>query len=131
LVLGGTEVRAQQAVEHPRLGPGATSAAIRAWHGRQLDAVGVLDALALRELLAQRVLAKPLVTRLALDQRIDELLEVARGLPHVGGKDHRGVDADDVVAGLHHRPPPLAADVLLELDTDRAVVPGGATPAID
>ena len=38
-----------------------------------------------------------------------------------------GVEADDVVAGVTMAPP-LALDVLLELDAQRAVVPGGAVP---
>ena len=131
LVLGRAEVRAQQPVEHPRLGPRAARAAVRAGQRLQVDAVGVGDLLALGELLAQMVLAIALVARLALDQRVDEGVEVAGGLPDVRGEDHRGVEADDVVAGLHHRPPPLPADVLLQLHAKRAVVPGGATAAID
>ena len=54
-----------------------------------------------------------------------------RGLPGLARQDHRGVEADDVVAGLHHRAPPLALDVLLQLDAERAVVPGRPGAAVD
>ena len=132
LVLGRAEVRAQQAVEHPRLGPCAawcrSSGTANVFRS---TASGSGDLLALGELLPQVVLAEPLVARLALGQRVDERVEVAGGLPHVGGEDDRGVQTDDVVAGLHHRPPPLPADVLLQLDAERPVVPGGTAAAVD
>ena len=89
LVLDRTQIRLQQTVEHPRLGPCALGAAVGAGHVRELDRVGVGDLLALGILLAQRVVAEPLVARLALDQRIDELLEVTGGLPHFRRKDDR------------------------------------------
>src|SRR5690606_7863198 len=38
---------------------------------------------------------------------------------------------DDVVAHLHDRAPPLTLDVVLELDPERSVVPGGARAAVD
>ena len=41
------------------------------------------------------------------------------------------VQADDVVARADHVLPPLALDVLLELDAQRPVVPGGAGAAVD
>ena len=47
------------------------------------------------------------------------------------GRITRRVEADDVVARLHHRAPPLALDVLLELDAERAVVPRRAGAAVD
>src|SRR6266545_35356 len=42
-----------------------------------------------------------------------------------------GVEAFDVVAFVHHRPPPPFLDVLLELDAKRPVVPDGAKAAVD
>ena len=69
------------------------------------------------------VLTMPLVTVQALDQRIVEHLDMARGHPHLAGQDDRAVDADDVVAAGNHRLPPLPLDVLLELNAQRAVVP--------
>ena len=42
-----------------------------------------------------------------------------------------GVEPDDVVALLDHRPPPGALDVVLELDAERPVVPDGVDAAVD
>src|SRR3954463_16372600 len=119
LVLHGAEVGLQEAVEHPGLGPGATGAAVRARDAGEA-ALG-LAALALLELLDQMIGAEALVARLTLDERVDELLDVARRLPDLAGQDDRGVQADDVVAARDHRPPPLALDVLLELHAERSV----------
>ena len=44
------------------------------------------------------------------EQRVAEDLDVTGGLPDLLRKDHRGVDADDVIARLHHELPPLALD---------------------
>src|SRR5690606_19745581 len=40
-------------------------------------------------------------------------------------------DADHVLARRHHVAPPLALEVLLELDTQRPVVPGGPLATVD
>src|SRR6478735_5069170 len=77
------------------------------------------------------VLAEALVARLALHERVAEGAQVAGGLPRAGGQDDAGVEADDVVASRHHELPPLALDVLLELHTERAVVPGRLRTAVD
>src|SRR5699024_868652 len=53
------------------------------------------------------------------------------GDPDLLGQDHRGVDTDHVVAAAHHLLPPLPLDVLLQLHTQRAVVPRGAGTAVD
>ena len=82
-------------------------------------------------LLLEVVGAEALVAGLALGQRVGERVDVAAGLPHLARQDDRGVEPDHVVALLHHRLPPLALDVLLELDAQRAVVPGGAGAAVD
>ena len=42
-----------------------------------------------------------------------------------------GVEADDIVALLDHRPPPGALDVVLELDAERPVVPDGVDATVD
>src|SRR5206468_10574393 len=81
--------------------------------------------------LGRLVDAEVLVPVAALDQRVGEVLDVTRGLPDPRMHEDRGVEADDVVAQLHHRTPPRALDVVLELDTERAIVPGGARAAID
>src|SRR5205807_9739270 len=41
------------------------------------------------------------------------------------------VEADDVVAGLHHRTPPGPFDVVLELHSQRSVVPRGPQASVD
>ena len=128
LALDRAEVGLHQAVEHPRLAEGALVAAVGAVE--VLQRRGRLAVLGLVRLL-KVVGPEPLVARGALGQRVDEGLEVARGRPHVLGEDHRGVQADDVVALLHHRPPPLAADVLLELHAERTVVPRRPRAAVD
>ena len=99
------------------------------------DRVGV-DLLALLRLLVgegllQVVDAEALVAALALGERVGELADVARGDPGLARQDDRGVEADDVLASGHHRAPPLALDVLLELDPERPVVPGRAGAAVD
>ncbi len=129
LVLHRAEVGGQQTVEVARLGELALHAAVRAVDAGEpaLRRALVLVLVRLDEL----VLAEPLVARRALGQRVDERLEVTRRRPHLRGEDHRGVEADDVVAALHDRAPPLAAHVLLELDAEGAVVPGGAGAAVD
>ena len=93
--------------------------------------VGVVEALLLGVLLLEVVGAEPLVAGLALGQRVGEGVDVAAGLPHLARQDDRGVEADHVVALLHHGLPPLALDVLLELHAERAVVPGRPGAAVD
>lgn len=67
----------------------------------------------------------------ALGQRVGEGRDVTGGHPDLGGQDHRRVDTDHVVARGDHGTPPLALDVLLELDAEGAVVPGGALATVD
>ena len=98
----------------------------------EVDLVGVRRSrLLLGVLLLEVVCAEPLVAGLALGQGVGEGVDVAGRLPGLAGQDHAGVEADDVLAGLHHGPPPLALDVVLELDTERAVVPRRPGPAVD
>ena len=56
---------------------------------------------------------------------------MAGGLPHPGVHEDRGVEAHDVLPELHHRLPPGPLDVVLELDPEGAVVPGGTQPSVD
>ncbi len=129
LVLDRAEVGAQHAAELLRLGPLSAGAAVGA--GDLGQAVLRRSALARLELLLELVGAEAVVAVLALGQRVGERGDVAGGLPHLRREDHRGVDADDVVAALHHRLPPLAPDVLLQLDAERAVVPRRTGAAVD
>ena len=135
LVLDDAEVGLEHHVELARLGPLPAGAAVRAGDVGQGDRVGV-DLLALLRLpvgdgLLQVVDAEALVAAEALGERVGELADVARGDPRLARQDDRGVEADDVLAGGHHRAPPLALDVLLELDAERAVVPRRARAAVD
>ena len=108
-------------VEQPRLGERALAAAHGALRvrlaGRALDA---------RVVGAEAVLAVP-----AVDQRIGEAGDVARGLPHARVHEDGGVETLDVVARVDHGAPPALLDVLLELDAERAVVPHRAQAAVD
>src|SRR5215472_15543757 len=81
--------------------------------------------------LDQMVGAEPPVTGQALGERVDELRDMAAGLPDLAGQDHAGVQADDVVALGDHRLPPLALDVVLDLHAERTVVPGRPQAAVD
>jgi hypothetical protein len=64
------------------------------------------------------------------DESVVEDLEVPARLPHLRRHDHGRVETHDVVAELHGRTPPRIADVALELDPERAVVPRRAEPAV-
>ena len=79
----------------------------------------------------QLVEPEALVVRRALDQRVAEAPDVAGRDPDLGVHQDPGVEADDVVALLDHRPPPGALDVVLELDAERPVVPDGVDAAVD
>ncbi len=128
--LDRTEVGLEQAVEHLRLGVLAAGAAVRARHVGQVALRDLLRR-ALGVLLHQGVGAEALVAGVALHQRVDERLDVAGGRPHLARQDDRGVEADDVVAALHHELPPLPLDVVLELDAERPVVPSRPGTAVD
>ncbi len=75
--------------------------------------------------------AEALVAVQALDERVREHLEVPARLPDLRRHDDRRVEADHVVAELDHRAPPGVADVPLQLDAERPVVPRRAQAAVD
>ncbi len=118
------------------LGPLALGAAVRANDVGHRHRVGAGEAL-LRSafffevVLLHVVLAVPLVAVQALDQRVVEHLDVPGGHPHLTRQDDGGVQAHDIIPSRHDRPPPLPLDVLLELDTERPVIPGRLGPAVD
>jgi hypothetical protein len=138
LVLDDAQVGLEHHVELARLGPRALGAAVGAVDLAQRDVVGVdhravtaLARLLLGDVLLQVVGPEALVTGLALGQRVGELTDVPGGDPGLPGQDHRGVQADDVVPQLDHRPPPLALDVLLEGDPQGPVVPRRPGASVD
>lgn len=128
-VLGRAEVGLQHAGELLGLGELALHTAVGAVDvgktiGRRAAVLGLVR-------LFQVVGALALVAGGALGERVGEGRDVAGGHPHLGGQDHGGVETDDVLTPGDHRLPPLALDVLLELDTERAVVPGSPGAAVD
>ena len=56
---------------------------------------------------------------------------MARRDPDLRVHEDAGVEPDDVLALLDHRPPPRPLDVVLQLDAERAVVPDRVDPAVD
>ena len=86
-----------------------------------------------RQVLGARQLVEPeaAVVGRALDERIAERADVAGRDPDLGMHQDPGVETDDVVALLDHRPPPGALDVVLQLDAERPVVPDGVDAAVD
>ena len=75
--------------------------------------------------------AEPLVAVLAVDQRVGEVRQVAGGLPDRRRRQDGGVEADHVVAQLHHRAPPGVLDVAQQQHADGPVVVGRAEAAVD
>src|SRR6266700_1545847 len=58
------------------------------------------------------------LTVAALDQFINEVLNVATGLPYAGMRDGRALNTHDVVMGLHHRPPPVATNIIAHFNAE-------------
>lgn len=128
-VLRGAEVGGEQARELLGLGERALVAAVGAV---EVGEAVLREAAVLRLVgLLQVVGAVALVAGGALGERVGERGDVPRRDPDLGRQDHRRVDTDDVLAGGDHVAPPLALDVLLEFDAERAVVPGGLLATVD
>ena len=118
LVLDRADVGLEHQVEGPGLGQVGAAA------------VGAVDQPVGRVRL--EVVGPPaLLAVAAVDQRIGEVGQVARGLPDLRAGQDGGVEADDVVAQLDHRPPPGVLDVAQHEHAERPVVVGGAEPAVD
>jgi hypothetical protein len=98
---------------------------------RLLDLLGDLLLVLGHVLFQQHVGAVALLAVLVVDQRVVEGVHVAAGLPHGGVHEDGRVDAHDVLVELRHGLPPVAADVVLQLDAVRAVVVGGAQAIVD
>lgn len=131
LRLDRAEVGLEHHVEVARLGPLALGAAVGADDLVHRHRVRVIEALLGRVGLLHVVLPMPLVAVQALHQRIVEDVYVTGGHPHLARQDDRAVQADDVVTAGDHGLPPLPLDVLLELDTERPVIPCGLGAAVD
>ena len=104
----------------------------RAFSPRRSTIVGSRRSVA-RQVLAARQLIEPepAVVGLALHERVAERPDVPGRDPDLRVHEDPGIEPDDVVALLDHRPPPRALDVVLELDPERPVVPDGVDPAVD
>ncbi len=125
------EVGLEHHVEIARLGPFADGAAIGAADQLHGYGVGIVDLVLVGVRLLQVVLPVPLVAVQAFHQRIVEHSDVPRGHPHRPRQDDRGIQAHHIVAAGDHGPPPLLLDVLLELHTQRTVIPRRLGPSVD
>jgi hypothetical protein len=96
-----------------------------------LDLLGDLILVLGDVLLQQHVGTVALFAVLVVDQRVVESIHVAAGLPHSGVHEDSGVQTHDVLVELGHGLPPVAADVVLQLNAVRAVVVGGAKAVVD
>ena len=81
--------------------------------------------------LQQMIRAVPLVRVQGFHQRVREHLQVAGTHPHLARQNHRRIKANHIRPRRDHGTPPLLLDVLLQLHTERAVVPGRTGAAID
>jgi hypothetical protein len=101
-------------------------------HGAALEDGHVAQGLAVHLGLAPEELVRTeaLLGLLAVDHRVGEAGDVPRGFPHLGRRDDRAVEADDVVAPMDHVLPPGFLDVLAQLDAQRPVVEEAGEAAI-
>ena len=130
LVINGTKEGLEQARECLGFGPLTTNTTVGANYVFQRQG-GFVNALLISQFFNELIFALTLVAVLALDERVGEGLDVSGCNPHLAGQDYRGVQPDDVCAAANHVVPPLTFDVLFEFHAQRAVVPGGASTAIN
>src|SRR5699024_4777991 len=86
---------------------------------------------ALGVFLRQLVGTEPAVAGATLDQRIVKRRGMTGRLPDLPWQDHRRIQAHDILPALDHRLPPLSLQVVLQLHSERTVVPGRAGTAVD
>ena len=79
----------------------------------------------------QLVLPEAALTVAAVDHGVRERFDVPARLPHLRMHQDGRIEADDIVALLHHRPPPGALDVVRHLDAQRTVIPRALQAAVD
>ena len=99
--------------------------------GPAVDAAAEVDAVLSREILDQLVRAEALMALLAVHQRVREASEMAGGNPCLRIHENRAVDADVVRALLDEFLPPRLLDVVLQLNTEIAIVPRIRKAAVD
>jgi len=115
-----------------RRGGGQRAAVVRALEAETLDD-GRVEEVGRRQVLGAGQLVEPVaaVARRALDEGVAERPDMAGRHPHLGMHEDPGVEPDDVLALLDHRPPPGPLDVVLQLDPERPIVPDRVDPAVD
>ena len=99
--------------------------------GEGIDGLGQLEGGLAAPILNELVRAEALVALAAVHQRIGEAAQVAGGDPGLRVHEDGGVKADVIGVLLHELLPPGALDVVLQLDAERAVVPGVGEAAVD
>ena len=91
-------------------------------HALGMDAEPLLD---------QMVGPESALAGLAVDQRIVEVDDVTRRLPDAWVHQDPGIEADHVAPPVDEGPPPELLDVVLQLDAERAVIPGVGQTAVN
>ena len=99
--------------------------------GEGVDGLGQLKAVLRAPVLNELVGAEALVALLAVHQRIGEAAQMAGGHPGLGVHQDGGVQTHIVGVLLHELLPPRLLDVVLQLHTQGAVVPGVGEAAVD
>ena len=99
--------------------------------GEGVDGLGQLHAVLAGPVLDELVGPEPLLTLLAVHQGIGEAAQMAGGHPGLGIHQDGGVQAYVVGVLLDELLPPGLFDVVFQLHTQRAVVPGVGQAAVD
>ena len=130
VLLDRSHVRREHQVE--LAGRRQRAAVVGAHEAEPLDDAGVPE-LGGAQVLGAGQLIEPVaaVAAGALDEGVAERADVPGRDPDLGVHQDPGVEADDVVPLLDHRPPPRALDVVLELDAEGPVVPHRVDAAVD
>src|SRR5690606_20526026 len=100
----------------------------RAFHAAR----GALPVRRTRRTLYRRIIRSEAPSAVAaVHQGVGEAGHVTAGLPHPGVHKDRRVDPLHILASAHHGVPPTLLYVLLQLHTQRAVVPYGSGTTVD
>ena len=82
-------------------------------------------------ILDEHVGAVTLLGILVVDQRVVESPHMPRSLPRTRVHENRGVDAHDILVEPDHRIPPVALDVVFQLDPVLPVIVHGRKAVVD
>src|SRR5438132_2253140 len=100
-------------------------------HQVELPRFGELAAVFLVSRPTHLVGAEALVTFLALEEWVGEVLDVTGRHPDLRVHENAGIDTDDVVAQLDHAAPPGTLDIVAQRDSQRAEVVHALDAAVD